>query len=823
MKRSWLLVALAVAFGAANVQATQLPDGYQASAVWTGLSFPTAVRFAPDGRVFVAEKDGRIKIFSNVSDPTPDLLIDITTAVNSYWDRGLLGLAIDPQFPARPYIWILYTYDAPPGGTAPTWNDVCPSNPGGTTDGCVVTGRLSRLTVAPDNTLGAPEQVLISGEWCQQYPSHSMGDLHFGADGALYVSAGEGASFTFADWGQGGGSPGSVTPRNPCGDPPSGVGGKEKPPSAEGGALRAQDLRTAGDPSGLSGSILRVDPDTGLALPTNPLYGGSVGDDDRTIAYGLRNPFRFTFRPGTNDLWVGDVGWNNWEEINHIPNPIDGAVRNFGWPCYEGPTAQSSYQSAHLTICQDLYASPGAVTMPFYAYSHDAIPDPDRCGGGTSASITSIAFVTGNDFPPALNGHLLFGDYSRDCIWYLGKDANGDPDPSSVTTFASGIPGPVDIQFGPDGDLYYADLVGGTVQRIHYMPGNQPPVARIVTDADSGAAPLQVHFDASTSSDPDAGDTLSFAWDLDGDGQLDDSTAVAPVWTFTEAGDHTVTLQVTDSHGASSTATTVIHAANTPPVPSIVTPLPSLTWQVGDTISFSGTAADAQDGSLPPSAFHWNLVLYHCPSDCHQHPLSSFDGVASGEFAAPDHGYPSYLVLTLTVTDSSGLQGTTSVTLQPKTAVVSMRSNPTGLSLSFDSDTLTTPFDETVILESTHSVTASSPQTLSGTTYRLSAWSDGGADSHNMVAPAGTTTLTASYIADFDGDGIPDNQDNCWAVYNPDQADSNGDGIGDACQNAGCHTTSGASGGQAQAVSPVAFGLLASRLLRLLRLRRSRA
>src|SRR5688500_15965092 len=117
-----------------------------------------------------------------------------------------------------------------------------------------------------------PEQVLIE-DWCQQYGSHSVGDLAFGADGALYVSGGEGASFTFADYGQGGGSPGSPTPKNPCGDPPGGVGATLTPPTAEGGALRSQDLRTIGDPVSLDGTILRVDPDTGAAMPGNPLIG----------------------------------------------------------------------------------------------------------------------------------------------------------------------------------------------------------------------------------------------------------------------------------------------------------------------------------------------------------------------------------------------------------------------------------------------------------------------------------------------------------------------------------------------------------------------
>ena len=93
-------------------------------------------------------------------------------------------MALDPGFTSgRPYLYALYTYDAAIGGTAPRWNDICPDPPGAERDGCVVSGRLSKIL--PDGS----EQPLITDEWCQQYSSHSVGDLKFGPDGALYVTA----------------------------------------------------------------------------------------------------------------------------------------------------------------------------------------------------------------------------------------------------------------------------------------------------------------------------------------------------------------------------------------------------------------------------------------------------------------------------------------------------------------------------------------------------------------------------------------------------------------------------------------------------------
>jgi hypothetical protein len=271
--------------------------------------------------MFVAEKSGLIKVFDGPGDPTPTQFADLRTNVHNFWDRGLLGLALDPNFPVQPYVYVLYTYDFDPrvGGSPPRWgtpaasSDTCPNPPGATGDGCVVSGRLSRLQ-ASGNQMTGSEQVLINAEWCQQYPSHTTGALGFGADGALYVSAGDGASFNFADYGQDG------NPLNPCGDPPGGVGGVQTPPTAEGGALRSQDLRTPADPTSLDGALLRVNPGTGQPMAGNPTTSGDA-NARRIVAHGFRNPFRFTVRPGTNEIWTGDVGWNSWEEINRLPIP----------------------------------------------------------------------------------------------------------------------------------------------------------------------------------------------------------------------------------------------------------------------------------------------------------------------------------------------------------------------------------------------------------------------------------------------------------------------------------------------------------------------
>jgi glucose/arabinose dehydrogenase/chitodextrinase len=731
----------------ANAQAT-LPSGFHEKVVFSGLSEPTNVEFSKDGRIFVAEKSGLIKVFDNLSDTTPTTFADLRTRVHNFWDRGLLGLALDPDFPTKPYVYALYTYDAQIGGTAPRWgqpgasSDGCPNPPGATADGCVVSGRLSRLQAdTGTNKMVGNEQVLIEN-WCQQYPSHSVGSLAFGPDGALYVSAGEGANWNFADYGQDG------SPLNPCGDPPGGVGAKLTPPTAQGGALRSQDLRTSSDPLTLDGAILRVDPATGEGLPNNPLYSSNQRQARRVIAYGLRNPFRFAMRPGTSEVWVGDVGWARWEEIDRITNPTDSTVENFGWPCYEGKGRQAGYDGANLSICENLYGQANAVKAPYYAYDHQAkVVSGELCGMGSS-SMSGLAFYKTGPYPDAYDGALFFADYSRNCIWAMKKGTNGLPDPAKRSTFVAGAQAPVDLQIGPNGDLFYADLTGGTIRRIRYCGGNCPPEAVAQANPTSGPAPLVVNFDAAGSSDPE-GDALSYAWDLDGDGAFDDSTAQKPTYTYTAAGDYQVGLRVTDSNGATDTLDQplIITAGNTPPSASINSPLSTTTWKVGDTISFSGSATDSQDGALGASRLTWSLIVHHCSSanSCHEHPVQDFAGVANGSFVAPDHEYPSYLELKLTATDSGGLTDTTNVRLDPETVQLSFVSDPPGLKLTIGSSSGTTPLSRTVIVGSKNSISAPSPQMLGGSNYEFATWSDGGAQSHDIVAPDAAATYTATY------------------------------------------------------------------------------
>lgn len=277
-----------------------------------GLSEPVAVDVLPSGRVFIAEKPGRIKTAPSLDAGSATTALDISSTVGSNNDHGLTSIAFDDG-----WLYGLYTVDQ-------GYEDECHDFE----NGCPMPGRISRWPVQGDGGLG-PEDIVLDGaigpgELCVQATTHGMDNVEIAPDGKLLVSTGDGANFVDADIGQHGG--------DPCGDS---------------GALRSQ---TDSSPMG---KLLEVDPESGAWT---------------ALAKGLRNPFRTTLLDG--DIYATDTGWYKFEEINRIA--LGG--ENFGWPCFEGPTRQEAYESHDLAECEQLYAD-GSATNPFYSYPHPANPD----------------------------------------------------------------------------------------------------------------------------------------------------------------------------------------------------------------------------------------------------------------------------------------------------------------------------------------------------------------------------------------------------------------------------------------------------------------
>jgi PKD repeat protein len=494
-------------------------------------------------------------------------------------------------------------------------------------------------------------------------------------------------------------------------------------------ALRAQNLDSLG------GKILRVNRD-GTAPATNPFFTGEpTANRSKVWAYGLRNPFRFTMRPANGALYIGDVGWGSWEEVN-----VAHGGENFGWPCFEGEEFLLGYSA--YQVCQDLNAA-NIVTEPLYYYPHPP-----------SSAVVGGAFYEGTEYPSQYQGAFFFGDYSRNSISTLRTNGLDALVPGSVLPLTNAADGPVQIFTGPDGNIYYLSINTGQLRRIRYVAGNRAPVPHASATPAAGLLPLQVQFSSAGTFDPE-GHPIAYHWDF-GDGATSDEAN--PQHTFTTAGAYDVELTAQDALGASALATVHVVAGNAPPVAAITTPAPSTQYGVGDTITFSGGATDTEDGTLGGAALSWSIILHHCETitmTCHQHPFLGAAG-PSGSFVVPDHGGGVSFELFLTATDSAGLSDTKSVVINPRLVPLTIESSPPGLTVAVDGLPRTLPATVNVVEDSEHTLYAPSPQTAGGATLNYLDWSDGGLQNHPVTA-AGATTVRVRYR---DADGDTDN-DGC--------------------------------------------------------------
>jgi glucose/arabinose dehydrogenase len=319
----------------------------------------------------VVEQDGIIKIVNSDGTVETTNFLDIDNIVGSIGnEQGLLGLAFHPDFATNGYFFVNYTNNS----------------------GDTVISRFSRIGVDP--TIADPNSELIILTYSQPYTNHNGGELQFGPDGYLYISSGDGGS---------------------GGDPQN----------------NSQNLNS------LLGKLLRIDVNNSsasnpYAIPADNPFVGNASARDEIWAYGLRNPWKFSFDSANDDLWIADVGQNAREEINQAVSTAAGL--NYGWRCYEG---NSSY---NLSGCP----SSSTMTFPVSEYSHSG----GRC------SITGGYVYRGSTYPN-LVGSYLFGDVCSQEIGYL-KFENGSWN-STFESFSGNW-----VAFGEDinGELYVSNLSG---------------------------------------------------------------------------------------------------------------------------------------------------------------------------------------------------------------------------------------------------------------------------------------------------------------------------------------------------------------------------
>ncbi|MBW3563307.1 MAG: PQQ-dependent sugar dehydrogenase [Acidobacteria bacterium] len=698
-----LLSALAGSAPIASGEAI-LSDGFALEDVITSsLDLPTSIAFAQGGGdlLYIAEKGGKVRVIRD-GQLRARPFVDLSSEVNQFGDRGLAGVAVHPEFPVEPFVYLSFSWDPPdlpgaegeadgPDGKGRRVSRLVRVTANASTDyetmveGSleVIFGAAGTLEVigdaGPDDLQPLCERNGRPIDDCAPSESHSHGinSISFGPDGALWFSHGDGSNALTFD--------------------------KR--------ALRAQNLDS------LSGKILRVDPMTGDGLPDNPFFDGNPTHNiSKVWNYGVRNPFRLAFHPKTGELFAGDVGWNSWEEIDA------GRGKNFGWPCFEGPLPQPAFQNHTETAeaCAELYESDVA-TPPIHHYRRSP-------SGG---ALILGDFYTGDSWPKEFRDALFFADFNDQWIRLLVANDDGT---WSARPFAFNLGAVVQILSGPDKNFYVVTIYPGAIQRLVYNGSNRPP--QIVLDATprSGAPPLEVHFSSHGTDDPD-GEPLEFFWDL-GDGTT--SHEPHPVHTYVEPRFYRVRLTVSDPSGGTASSEIEIGAGASSPTAEIISPERGTTFSIGDEIELRGRANDPEEGELGEERLEWNAVLHHA-SHVHPDHFSGKGGSTSMEL--DDHGDDTWIELTLTATDEGGASGFDRVAIHPRTGSLVLDTNPSGLQLVYGSESLTTPFFVEPPVGGSRVISAPAVQNHRS----FVRWSDGGNRSRSVVIDGTLQSLIAYY------------------------------------------------------------------------------
>jgi glucose/arabinose dehydrogenase len=692
----------------ANHDTPSLPPGYSNTAVasLSGLD-PIGLAFTPDGRLLITTRPGYLRVLQNnalLSAPA----LDLSGKVCSNQEQGLLGVVPDPAFATNHFIYVYYTFNK--------FNQPLPC-PKESPQSPV--NRVSRFTLGNNNIADPASEVILIDNIPATGAIHNAGDLHFGKDGYLYISVGDGGCDYMGDSG--------------C--------------SRYNDATRDQHV--------LLGKVLRVqvNADGSTSIPaTNPFRGAdsarcAMGRTSpgmkcqETFAWGLRNPFRLAFDPNTSAtrFWINDVGQGFWEEINEA---VPGA--DYGWGVREGHCAIES-----VTNCGP---QPAGMTNPIFDYPHSI---DCQAGGVTGNAISGGAFVP-NGLWPGMDGAYLFADYACGRLFKLTSSGSGYSASVFGTNMGAGG-GLVTMIFGPyNGSqaLYYTSFAHDKLYRITYTgSGNRTPVAELrATSSTAGAGPLTVSFSGSGSSDPDD-DALTYLWDF-GDGATAETSGPTVSHTYTADGVYNARLRVRDSGSAVSaySESVRVDVGNTPPVPTIQQPTTSTKFKAGQTLILRGSATDAEattsDHRLADSALSWRVELVH---NEHTHPVlqpTTGNNIAITA-PAPEDLNPmtvNFLRIYLTATDAQGRTTTISQDLQPNKVLITLDTNPDGLDLFVNGSRISTPATLSSWQDYPLRIVAPAQRNDQGQWYTFKSWSQGGGPSRTILTPGANATYTATFV-----------------------------------------------------------------------------
>jgi glucose/arabinose dehydrogenase len=517
------LCCLAGLVATGSAAAATLPSGFAENTIATPVGDGDAVdvAWAPDGRMFIADRKGRVYV-QNPGQPATShpLVLDITGHVSfaAGADRGLMSIATDVDFATNHRLYLLYTVgsdDTGPKKSTLTWVQVNPDNSvvGGTSTPTEHTILGSNLATGdPSDPNGVCDPASNTNDCIpSEGTSHSVGDIRPAPDGTLYVSTGDGHDFTQFD---------------PL-------------------AFNTDNEQT------FRGKIMHIDRD-GNGLPGHPFCPSDTNPGHvctKIFAKGIRQPFRFTLRP-TGGLVFGEVGEESSEELN-----LASGGEDFGWPCWEGNVHTPTHGYKDSPECASYYSTV-TPTAPALFYPHVSYPvDPADCHNAASGNaIIGGPTYMGNQYPAGYRGTIFFGDYV--CGWLSRASVSGNT-VTGTSDFSDNWAGP-DIESAPDGNIVYVDTAG-SVKEIVYLPGNHAPTVSASVTPKTGLAPLSVNF-AATGADPD-GDPISYDWDF-GDGSAH-SSLPNPSHVYSKAENWVATVTVSDNRGMSASASVPVLVTTT--------------------------------------------------------------------------------------------------------------------------------------------------------------------------------------------------------------------------------------------------------------------
>jgi glucose/arabinose dehydrogenase/PKD repeat protein len=619
---------------------TTLPTGFTETEIANGVAVPIAFDFVPDGRFFICEQSGNVRVIKNGQLLAAPLL---SLTVDSDGERGLVALAVDPNFASNGYIFVIYTI--PATASAPAYNV------------------LSRFTVNGNTADAASEFRLFQFDNFGTSTSHCVASLAFGPDGKIWIGTGD-----------------------------------------NGNPFIAQNLQSD------FGKMLRLNPD-GSIPSDNPFYNSNPGDWRAIWAYGLRNPYTFSFQPGTGRLFINDVDSQTFEEINEGK-----AGANYGWNIVTGQAHNPSYVD------------------PIFAYPYGKFSLSTGCAisGGTFYNPATP------NFPSNYVGNYFFMDYCNG--WISRLDPNNVSD---VTVFASNMPSDIiQLKAGPDGSLYYIYRGSGSLRRIQYQPGNAPGIAQepaSQTVAVGGSATFTVSASGTA--------PFTYRWQRD---NADITGASGPSYMFGSAAlsdsgakFHCIVSNIYGS--ATSNDATLTVSSRSAPTASIISPPQGTHYTAGESIAFSASAQDSVDGTLPDSAYSWKVDLVAANQVRPYFPATTG---ANGMFTTATVGLADPAVIyriTLSVTNSAGISTTVTRDLLPTATTLHLQTVPDGAAFSLDGQVFTSAQSIQSVVGFTHTIAVTTPQTLAGVIYDFAGWSDNGDAAHSINTPGVETTYTALF------------------------------------------------------------------------------